>query len=136
MTPERHPATADVPGAGAIAPLLRRMPMKRALCLLLGWLVPSLPAFSAGLIIVHEEDFWRRLPPPVVPIPRPPPSRPYVPPSWTPLETTFTKADVRVRDQIATTQIEQEFYNPNPRQLEGTFLFPVPKGAHLNKFTM
>src|SRR5262249_23468798 len=36
----------------------------------------------------------------------------------------------------ATTSIEQEFYNPNARTLEGTFLFPVPKGAHLDKFTL
>lgn len=55
---------------------------------------------------------------------------------WAPLETTFTKAEIRVRDQLATTTIEQEFYNSNPRQLEGTFLFPVPKGAQLHKFTM
>ena len=32
--------------------------------------------------------------------------------------------------------MDQEFYNPNPSRLEGTFVFPVPKGAHINKFTM
>ena len=46
------------------------------------------------------------------------------------------QANVRIRDQVAVTTIEEEFYNPNPRPLEGTFLFPVPKGAQLNKFTM
>src|SRR5882762_2145936 len=115
--------------------------MKRALCFLLGWLAVTLPGFTSGLIIVHEEDFWRRPPPRVVPpesIPVPSP-RPYLPPRppvWAPLETSFTKADIRIKDQMATTSIEQEFYNPNPRQLEGTFLFPVPKGAQLNRFTM
>jgi Ca-activated chloride channel family protein len=65
-----------------------------------------------------------------------PPSRSYVPPAWAPLEVTLDQATVRIKDQIAVTSIEQEFYNPNPRQLEGTFLFPVPKGAQINKFTM
>ena len=114
--------------------------MKRALFVLLGWLSLTLPGLPAGLILVHDEDFWRRLPPPWHPAPPlQPPPRLYIPPpppSWAPLETTFTKADVRIRDQFATTSIEQEFYNPNPRQLEGTFLFPVPKGAQINKFTM
>jgi len=109
--------------------------MKRTFWLLLGWLVLNLSASATGLIIVHEEDFWRRTPPRLVPpetIPPRPPSRPV----WASLETTFTKADVSIKDQLATTVIEQEFYNPNPRQLEGTFLFPVPKGAQINKFTM
>jgi len=112
-----------------------QLPMKRTFWLLLGWLVLNLSASATGLIIVHEEDFWRRPPPGLVPpetIPPRPPSRS----SWATLETVFTKADIRIKDQLATTVIEQEFYNPNPRQLEGTFLFPVPKGAQINKFTM
>lgn len=109
--------------------------MKRMLWLLLGWLVVSTSASASGLIIIHEEDFWRRPPPRIVP-PEPIPPRPPVRPVWAALETSFTKADVRIKDQLATTVIEQEFYNPNPRQLEGTFLFPVPKGAQINKFTM
>ncbi len=109
--------------------------MKRTFWLLLGWLVLNLSVSATGLIIVHEEDFWRRTPPRIVPpetIPPRPPSRPV----WASLETVFTKADVRITDQLATTVIEQEFYNPNARQLEGTFLFPVPKGAQIDKFTM
>lgn len=55
---------------------------------------------------------------------------------WAPLEVSFTKVTARIKDQIAATHVEQEFYNPNPRQLEGTFLFPVPKNAQIDKFTM
>lgn len=103
------------------------------------WLAHSLPGLAAGLIIIHDPDFWQPPwrpphPPPILPSPRPIPPRPQ--PTWAPLEVQFVKGDVRVKDQIATTVIEQEFYNPNARQLEGTFLFPVPKGAHLDKFTM
>ncbi len=106
--------------------------MKRILVILLG-LAAALPAFSAGLIIVADEKYWpgpERIPPPNQH--RLPPPRT----SWAPLEVSYTKADVKIQDQLATTSIEQEFYNPNPRQLEGTFLFPVPKGAQINKFTM
>ena len=104
--------------------------MKRILCLLLGLVACTTPlqsVFATGLILVHEEDFWRRLPPT-----RPAPVRP----PHLLLDTVSTKADMRVKDQIATTTVEQEFYNPHSRQLEGTFLFPVPKGAHIDKFTL
>lgn len=105
--------------------------MKRILCRLSALallLLACIPAASgSGLILVHEEDFWRRLPPT-----HPAPVRP---PRLL-LDTVSTKADVRIKDQIATTTVEQEFYNPHNRQFEGTFLFPVPKGAHIDKFTM
>src|SRR5262245_47481836 len=86
-------------------------------------------ACGAGLIILHEPDFWQPRPP-VWPEPIPPRIRPPVqPPAWQPIQLSTIKADVRIRDQIATTTVDEEFYNPNSRQLEGTFLFPVPKGA-------
>jgi Ca-activated chloride channel homolog len=116
------------------------MDMKGMLLLVIGWLVMTLSVSATGLIVVHDEGFWRRPPPRVVPPEGVlPPSRPFTPPRppvWAPLETAFTKADIVVKEQLATTAIEQEFYNPNPRQLEGTFLFPIPKGAQINKFTM
>ena len=98
------------------------------------------PAFAAGLIIV-DEAHWHPgpiLPPrPIPPHPWPPRPipvpRPYV---FAPLDVNYTKTTVRITDQIAVTRIEQEFFNPNPARLEGTFIFPVPKGAHLDKFTM
>jgi Ca-activated chloride channel family protein len=120
--------------------------VKTKLWILLGWLALAQNLSAAGLIIIHEQDFWRLPPPPfrppepippVPPYPHPPPRPPvWAPPVWAPLEMNYTKADVRIRDQIATTVVEQEFYNPNARQLEGTFLFPIPKGAQVNKFTM
>ena len=123
--------------------MLQRMPGFRWWILLAAALLaPSLQA--AGLILVHEPDFWRTPPVRIVPpepFPRPfphPSPAPALPshPVWAPLETTVTKADVRIRDQIATTTVEQEFHNPNSRQLEGTFLFPVPRGAQIDKFTL
>lgn len=42
----------------------------------------------------------------------------------------------RIEDQIAETMVEQVFYNHSDRPLEATYLFPIPKGAAVNKFTM
>ena len=111
--------------------------MKRLFGLLCVWLATVLSVSAAGLIIIHDHDsVWPGPPPPnwpPHPIPHP---RPFPPAVWAPLEVSFTKVTARIKDQVATTTVEQEFYNPNARQLEGTFIFPVPKGAHLNKFTM
>jgi Ca-activated chloride channel family protein len=52
------------------------------------------------------------------------------------LEVSYVKVHTKVDDQVAVTAVDQEFYNPNPARLEGTFVFPVPKGAHINKFTL
>ncbi len=122
--------------------------MKRALWLLLLGVAMTIPGMAAGLIIIHDSDFWVPNPPsfapplnphPPYPLPRPiPPPRPMPPPQpvWAPLEVNYVQTSVNVKDQIAVTTVDQEFYNPNSRQLEGTFVFPVPKGAQINKFTM
>ena len=94
-------------------------------------------SLGAGLIIVHEPDFWQPGPPRVLPPPHvPPPHHPRPHRPWAALEVASVKAEVKIKDQIAQTSIDQEFYNPNSQQLEGTFLFPVPKGAQIDKFTM
>src|SRR4029079_11333200 len=43
---------------------------------------------------------------------------------------------VDIKDQVAVTSVDQEFVNPNGQQLEGTYLFPLPAGAHIDKFSM
>src|SRR2546423_10898731 len=63
----------------------------------------------------------------------------YVPPThfpFAPLEVTSHQVDVKIDGQIAVTSIDQEFYNPNDQRLEGLYVFPVPKGAHIDKFSM
>ena len=44
--------------------------------------------------------------------------------------------DVSIDDQVAITTIEQTFRNHTDRQLEATYVFPVPKGASVRKFSM
>jgi Ca-activated chloride channel homolog len=99
---------------------------------------------AGGLIIVERwwpgpgrpPEIWPPIPPP-----RPIPPPDWHPPHWrpfplAPLEVASERIDAKVKDQVATVSIEQEFYNPNSQQLEGTFLFPIPKGAQLDKFKM
>src|SRR6266566_2134586 len=63
----------------------------------------------------------------------------YVPPThfpFAPLEVTSHQVNVKIDGQVAVTSIDQEFYNPNDQRLEGSYMFPVPKDAHLDKFSM
>ncbi|HVV70582.1 MAG TPA: VIT domain-containing protein, partial [Verrucomicrobiae bacterium] len=103
-----------------------------------GLLVAMLSARGAGLIIVDESSSQVG--------PNPPgsgtdlwPSPPHPPRSvhlFAPLEVTSIKARTRIKDQVAITSVDQEFYNPNSARIEGTFILPVPKGAQLDKFSM
>lgn len=64
-------------------------------------------------------------------IPRPNPL-----PDPFPLEVVYHKVNVEINGQTAVTKIDQSFYNPSHHQLEGFYIFPVPKGAVINNFTM
>src|SRR5438067_235199 len=55
---------------------------------------------------------------------------------FAPLEVSSHHVDVKIDGQIAVTSVDQEFYNPNDQRLEGIYMFPVPKGAHIDKFSM
>ncbi len=52
------------------------------------------------------------------------------------LEIRSLKVTTEIQGQIAVTTFEEVFYNPSSRNLEGWFLFPVPKGAVLKDFAM
>jgi Ca-activated chloride channel family protein len=43
---------------------------------------------------------------------------------------------IDIVNQVATTKVEQTFRNHTERRLEATYLFPVPKGASVKRFTM
>jgi len=62
--------------------------------------------------------------------------RPHPLPNPFPLEVVYHNVDVRIDGQSAITKIDQAFYNPSHHQLEGFYIFPVPKGAVISKFTM
>jgi Ca-activated chloride channel family protein len=69
-------------------------------------------------------------------VPRPPRPGPRRPVGPFPLEVQFHHVDVKIRDQFATTTIDQVFFNPTGMRLEGYYLFPVPRQAVIKKFSM
>ena len=56
--------------------------------------------------------------------------------SFAPLEVSYHRVAVAIKDLVAVTTVDQEFYNPNDGRLEGTYIFPLPEGAHIDRFSM
>ncbi|NIM07340.1 MAG: VWA domain-containing protein, partial [Armatimonadetes bacterium] len=48
----------------------------------------------------------------------------------------YHRVDVKIESQIATTSIDQVFENRTNREQEAVYLFPLPKGASVRKFTL
>jgi len=83
-------------------------------------------ALADGVIII---DYPRPVP---MPRPRPvPPPRPL-----TPLAIKQHHVNVEIERAVAFTTVDQVFYNPNSVQLEGTYIFPIPRGAAVRRFIM
>lgn len=53
-----------------------------------------------------------------------------------PLEVKFHRVKTTITDQVAVTAIDQVFHNPTSFRLEGTYVFPVPRGAAISRFSM
>jgi Ca-activated chloride channel family protein len=56
--------------------------------------------------------------------------------SLPPLAMLSHTVKIALEDQVAVTSVEQVFRNHTDRPLEATYVFPVPKGASVNKFAM
>src|SRR3712207_1880608 len=55
---------------------------------------------------------------------------------FAPMEVVYHHVDVKIDDQVAVTSVDQEFRNPSGARVEGTYLFPLPAGASIDKFSM
>lgn len=89
--------------------------MRRLLFIAIVLLIPS-AALADGMIV----------------IPRPVPT---VPRAF-PLSVTYHRVTVDIRDGVAKTSVDQEFFNPTHARLEGEYIFPLPKGAVISNFAM
>src|SRR6478735_7023724 len=85
--------------------------MRQTLLAVVALLIGLSPVQAAGLLIPEEKT---------------------VPP----LAMLNHKVTIAIDDQVAVTRVEQTFRNHTDRNLEATYIFPVPKGASVNKFTM
>ena len=55
---------------------------------------------------------------------------------FAPLSVTYHRVNVVVNGLAAVTTVDEEFYNASDSRLEGTYIFPLPVGAHIDKFSM
>lgn len=53
-----------------------------------------------------------------------------------PLSVKYHHVKVEIVDQVARTSIDQVFVNHYGRDIEGTYIFPVPEGAVISDFAM
>jgi len=53
-----------------------------------------------------------------------------------PLAIKSHRVSVVIRDQVASTKVEQVFQNSTGRDLEATYIFPIPKGASITEFAL
>ncbi len=53
-----------------------------------------------------------------------------------PLEVKYHRVNVTITGQVAITNIDEVFVNPNDMDLEGTFIFPLPDGASITDFSL
>ncbi len=55
---------------------------------------------------------------------------------FAPLQVLYHRVSVSVNGLVAVTDVDQEFYNATRQRLEGTYIFPIPPGAHIDRFSM
>jgi Ca-activated chloride channel homolog len=53
-----------------------------------------------------------------------------------PLPVKYHRVSVDIKNQVATTHIDQVFKNPYNMDLEGTYIFPLPEEAAISEFSM
>lgn len=97
----------------------------RVVLLLLGlWVITASASLADGIIV----------PDPLPPLPGPPNP---IPPRPIPyLSVKYHRVTVNIENQIATTKIDQVFINEADRDLEGTYIFPMPEEAAISDFAM
>lgn len=102
-----------------------------------------LVAQGQGVLVVVDPNMSVRLPRPGIiwppyPVPRPP-HPPMPPPPPVPEPTYKIKelgVHVRLVDQVASVQVTQSFVNTGSRQMEVSFVFPLPYDGAVDQLTL
>jgi Ca-activated chloride channel family protein len=86
-------------------------------------------AIAQGLLIDDRDEHRYRLPRPIWPhpIPRPVPEQSY--------KIKELEVNVSLQDQIAKVQVSQSFVNTGSRQMEVSFVFPLPYDGAVDRMT-
>lgn len=92
--------------------------------LLIGLFFANIGSASADGIIIPEPPICQ---PPACIVPPLPMQQ---------LDIKYHHVSVVIKDQIATTHVDQVFYNPNDYTIEGTYIFPLPMDAVISHFIL
>lgn len=119
--------------------------MARSSLLILAVLAALAPltVFGQGVLVVVNSDV-------AVPLPRPiiiwPPHPPYPPPIWPrprpepepPASYKVNQVEVqaKIASQVASVQVSQTFENTGSRQIETSFVFPLPYDGAIEQMTL
>ncbi len=107
----------------------RSLPLFLAVLLLFAMGVTAPDASANGILVTADATAPT---PPIERRRRPTPIRPHRPAVTLKGHTVSVEIDGR----IAVVTVEQVFQSHSPRQLEGTYLFPLPDGATVSDFSM
>ncbi len=55
---------------------------------------------------------------------------------FAPLQVLYHRVNVAVNGLVAVTEVDQEFFNAGSQRLEGTYVFPIPTGANIDRFSL
>ncbi|MEW6006574.1 MAG: VIT domain-containing protein, partial [bacterium] len=66
----------------------------------------------------------------IIPLPPSPEIKPV------PLSLDYHKVNVKIKEQAASTVVDQAFINPYKQDIEGTYIFPLPQGAGISSFSL
>lgn len=102
---------------------MKRNALALLVTLIIAVTIAAKPAAADGIIIPQ--------PPICDPWPCPPQPFPVAQ-----LEIRYHHVTVEINDQVATTHVDQVFYNPNDWQIEGTYIFPIPHEAVVTDFSL
>jgi len=104
---------------------------------LLGILIFLVPviAQAQGVLVVVDPNSQVRLPRPII-WPRPPHPRPTPPPPPARYKIKELQVNARLIDQVAQVQVSQTFENTGSRQLEVSFIFPLPYDGAIERMTL
>ena len=101
------------------------------------FLIPVL-AQAQGLLVVVDPAEHVRLPRPIIIWPPHPYPRPVPTPISPPVSYRIDALDVdaRLTDQVAKVQVSQSFVNTGSRQMEVSFIFPLPYDGAIDRMTL
>ena len=116
---------------------MKRLLILSSILLLAALLVAPLAAqeiFCPDVIVPCPLDATCPPPPPECPQPQPPIGGVWTNPDW--LKIDHHRVSVEIQDQIARTNVDMEFVNEGRGLAEGTFVFPIPLGAAVERLVM